>query len=216
MPSRPRRPARRARRPRPHALRHARASCSASVGLVDAGQRFARRSPCRRSAAREGASTRQGLPSRRRALPRAVRTAFLGWSALRAHEAPGVATFHRAGGGPALTLTKPLASFVGPPSRRRRRSVSPRRHHSSGQRPRCATVLFNGFEMERFVATPRERSDDDDAALVLGRFEERKGVSTPSVPCARTTLAAATSGAWWCWATDRNERQLEPKRTAIP
>ncbi|MGC1419924.1 MAG: glycosyltransferase, partial [Acidimicrobiales bacterium] len=37
------------------------------------------------------------------------------------------------------------------------------------------TVLFNGFEMERFVATPRERSNDV-TLLYVGRFEERKGV----------------------------------------
>ena len=40
----------------------------------------------------------------------------------------------------------------------------------------AATVLFNGFEMERFVATPRERAEET-VLVVLGRHEERKGVA---------------------------------------
>jgi phosphatidylinositol alpha-mannosyltransferase len=39
-----------------------------------------------------------------------------------------------------------------------------------------STVLFNGFEMERFVATPRERGEET-VLVVLGRHEERKGVA---------------------------------------
>ena len=37
-------------------------------------------------------------------------------------------------------------------------------------------VLFNGFEMERFAATPRERGEET-VLVVLGRLEERKGVA---------------------------------------
>jgi phosphatidylinositol alpha-mannosyltransferase len=37
-------------------------------------------------------------------------------------------------------------------------------------------VLFNGFEMDRFVATPRERSEET-VLVVLGRHEGRKGVA---------------------------------------
>ncbi len=38
-------------------------------------------------------------------------------------------------------------------------------------------VLFNGFEMERFVANPRERSNQT-VLFYVGRLERRKGVAT--------------------------------------
>ena len=37
---------------------------------------------------------------------------LVGWSTLRAHDAPSVATFHRNGTGPALTLTSPLLRLL--------------------------------------------------------------------------------------------------------
>jgi phosphatidyl-myo-inositol alpha-mannosyltransferase len=101
---------------------------------------------------------------------------LIGWRALRAHGAAAVATFHRGGGGPALTLTRPLlhrlarhldvAAAVS-------ESAADTINGASGIEP---TVLFNGFEMERFVATPRERGGDI-VLVVLGRHEERKGVA---------------------------------------
>lgn len=98
----------------------------------------------------------------------------LGWGVLRAHGAPSVATFHRSGPGPALTLTHPLlrwfAARVDEPV-----AVS----HSAARTLTAAvgvtpTVLFNGFEPERFVEFPRRRSKDVDVVFV-GRLEERKG-----------------------------------------
>ena len=40
-----------------------------------------------------------------------------------------------------------------------------------------ATVLFNGFEIERFVATPRGARTVTWYSSDVGRLEERKGVS---------------------------------------
>lgn len=97
------------------------------------------------------------------------------WSALRAHDAPAVATFHRSGDGPALRYTGPLL-------RRLARSIDAsvavsnvaastiaRAAHIDAQ------VLYNGFEVERFSESPRERSDQA-TLLFIGRFEERKGL----------------------------------------
>ena len=101
---------------------------------------------------------------------------LLGWSTLRAHDAPAVATFHRSGEGPATRLTRPLL-------RRLARgldevaAVSEAAAATMGAAcGRTPVVLFNGFEMERFVATPRERGDET-LLVTLGRFEERKGVA---------------------------------------
>ena len=101
---------------------------------------------------------------------------LLGWSALRAHAAPAVATFHRGGGGPALSLTKPLLRRLA-----RRLDASAAVSASAAQTIKAAcgidaTVLFNGFEMDRFVSSPRERGEDI-VLLVLGRHEERKGIA---------------------------------------
>lgn len=101
---------------------------------------------------------------------------LIGWSVLRAHGAPAVATFHRSGDGPATRLTRPLL-------RRLSRgldevaAVSEAAAQTMGSAcGRTPVVLFNGFEMDRFVATPRERSDET-LLVTIGRFEQRKGVA---------------------------------------
>ncbi|MBW4077987.1 MAG: glycosyltransferase family 4 protein [Acidobacteria bacterium] len=101
---------------------------------------------------------------------------LLGWSILRAHRAPAVATFHRSGSGPAFTLTKPLLRSLA-----RGVDVATAVSGAAASTIRDATgivpdVLFNGFETERFVALPRERSSDI-VVLCLGRLEERKGAA---------------------------------------
>jgi phosphatidylinositol alpha-mannosyltransferase len=101
---------------------------------------------------------------------------LFGWGALRAHRVPAVATFHRGGGGPALSLTKPLLRRL---ARHLDATAAVSESAAATITAACdivPTVLFNGFEMERFVATPRERSDET-VLVVLGRHEERKGVA---------------------------------------
>jgi phosphatidylinositol alpha-mannosyltransferase len=101
---------------------------------------------------------------------------LIGWGALRAHRAPAVATFHRGGGGPALALTKPLLRRL---ARYLDASAAVSTSAASTITAACGIepiVLFNGFEMERFAATPRERSDDV-VLVVLGRHEPRKGIA---------------------------------------
>jgi phosphatidylinositol alpha-mannosyltransferase len=100
---------------------------------------------------------------------------FFSWSALRAHEAPCVATFHRAGGGPAHTYTRPLlrslARHIDVPI-----AVSESAAFTILRAANVdAQVLYNGFEIERFDETPRERSGET-TLLFIGRFEERKGL----------------------------------------
>jgi phosphatidylinositol alpha-mannosyltransferase len=95
---------------------------------------------------------------------------------LRAHAAPAVATFHRGGGGPALSLTKPLLRRLATDIDA---AAAVSASAASTIKAACGiatTVLFNGFEMERFAATPRERGDET-VLVVLGRHEERKGVA---------------------------------------
>lgn len=101
---------------------------------------------------------------------------LVGWGTLRAHAAPAVATFHRSGGGPALSLTRPLLRRLAGDL-----DVSAAVSESAAStiKDACgidATVLFNGFEMERFVDFPRER-DDETVLVVIGRHEERKGIA---------------------------------------
>jgi phosphatidylinositol alpha-mannosyltransferase len=101
---------------------------------------------------------------------------LVGWGVLRAHRAAAVATFHRGGGGPALTLTKPLLRRLAT-----HLDVATAVSESAAATIKAACgieamVLFNGFEMERFDASPRERGDDT-VLVVLGRLEERKGVA---------------------------------------
>ncbi len=101
---------------------------------------------------------------------------LVGWGTLRAHRAPAVATFHRSGGGPAFSLTKPLLRRL---ARHLDASAAVSESAAATITAACGiipTVLFNGFEMERFVATPRERGDEI-VLVVLGRHEERKGVA---------------------------------------
>jgi len=100
----------------------------------------------------------------------------LGWGVLRAHAAPSVATFHRAGSGPALTLTRPLLAWF---ARRVDEPVAvsdAAARTITGATGVSPTVLFNGFEAERFVEYPRRRSKDVDVVFV-GRLEERKGAA---------------------------------------
>ena len=99
---------------------------------------------------------------------------LVGWGVLRAHAAPAVATFHRSGDGPAFTLTRPLlrrlASNVDASAAVSALAATTIEHAVA----LVPVVLFNGFEAERFVATPRERG----AATILvtvGRLEQRKG-----------------------------------------
>jgi phosphatidylinositol alpha-mannosyltransferase len=101
---------------------------------------------------------------------------LLGWSALRAHDAPSVATFHRSGEGPATKYTKPLLRSLAR-GLDEVAAVSEAAAATMGSAcGRTPVVLFNGFEMDRFVATPRERGDET-LLVTLGRFEERKGVA---------------------------------------
>ncbi len=100
---------------------------------------------------------------------------LLGWSILRSHQAPSVATFHRSGEGPATRLTGPLLRSLAR-GLDEFAAVSDAAATTMGAAcRRTPTVLFNGFEMERFVATPRERADEV-LLVTVGRFEARKGV----------------------------------------
>jgi phosphatidylinositol alpha-mannosyltransferase len=115
---------------------------------------------------------------------------FIGWGVLRTHFAPAVATFHRGGGGPALTLTKPLlrllskdldvtAAVSGP--------AASTVHAACGLSP---TVLFNGLEVDRYESFPRTRSDEI-VLVTVGRLEQRKG----TVHAIRAVLAHNNRGA---------------------
>ena len=99
---------------------------------------------------------------------------LLGWAALRSHETPQVATFHRSGGGPAFSLARPLLRSLA-------RSVDASASVSDAAAGTIrrevgvdAKVLFNGFETDRFVLTPRSRGDET-VLVCVGRLEERKG-----------------------------------------
>lgn len=101
---------------------------------------------------------------------------LLGWGVLRAHRAAAVATFHRSGGGPALSLSRPLLRHL---AKNLDATAAVSQSAAATVTAACGlvpTVLFNGFEMERFDATPRERGDDI-VLVVLGRHEERKGIA---------------------------------------
>jgi phosphatidylinositol alpha-mannosyltransferase len=100
---------------------------------------------------------------------------LLGWATLRAHDAAAVATFHRSGDGPALRLTGPLLRYL---ARNLDGSVAVSQAAASTISKAAglqAEVFYNGFEMERFAETPRERGADP-TVLYIGRLEERKGV----------------------------------------
>ncbi len=100
---------------------------------------------------------------------------LLGWAALRAHAAASVATLHRSGDGPATRLTRPLLRAL---ARHVDVSVavSPAAAATMGQAAGLVPdVLFNGFEVDRFVAFARD-APAITTVLVVGRLEERKGV----------------------------------------
>jgi len=102
---------------------------------------------------------------------------LLGWSVLRHHARPAVATFHRSGNGPALRLTKPLLERL---ATHLDVAVSVSTSAARTIEDACglkSDVLFNGFEMERFVATPRQRAAEK-VLFYVGRLEQRKGVAT--------------------------------------
>jgi phosphatidylinositol alpha-mannosyltransferase len=101
---------------------------------------------------------------------------LLGWAALRSHDRPCVGTFHRSGNGPALRYTKVILRHL---ARRLDVAVSVSEAAALTMKEACGVtpdVLFNGFELERFVATPRTRSTTP-VLLFVGRLEERKGVA---------------------------------------
>jgi phosphatidylinositol alpha-mannosyltransferase len=102
---------------------------------------------------------------------------LLGWSLLHRHQHPSVGTFHRSGSGPALRLTKPLLERL---ATRLDVAVSVSKAAARTIEDACglkSDVLFNGFEMERFVATPRQRSSET-VLFYVGRLEQRKSVAT--------------------------------------
>ncbi len=99
---------------------------------------------------------------------------LVGWGVLSDHGAAAVATFHRSGNGPALRLTGPLLRFL---SSHIDASVAVSAEAASTIRSAAridALVLFNGFETERFVASPRVRTGET-VIVTVGRLEERKG-----------------------------------------
>jgi len=101
----------------------------------------------------------------------------LGWSALWAHEAPAVGTFHRSGDGPALRLSRVLLRRF---AVRLDVAVSVSEAAASTLDRACglsSDVLFNGIELDRFIATPRER-EAGPVLFFVGRLEDRKGVAT--------------------------------------
>jgi phosphatidylinositol alpha-mannosyltransferase len=105
-----------------------------------------------------------------------------GYQLLRTHQLPLVGTFHRAGGGPAYSLTRPVlmklargidcATAV---------STSATETILEGANVR-ATTVFNGFETDRFREYART-SHAVPTVFFIGRLEARKG--------ARTVLEAA-------------------------
>jgi phosphatidylinositol alpha-mannosyltransferase len=102
---------------------------------------------------------------------------LVGWATLRAHDTAAVATFHRSGDGPALRLTGPLLRTL---ATRLDASVAVSTQAASTIRSAAgiaAHVLFNGFEVERFVEHPRERASEV-VLVTVGRLEERKGTSS--------------------------------------
>jgi phosphatidylinositol alpha-mannosyltransferase len=102
---------------------------------------------------------------------------LIGWSTLWAHRRAALGTFHRSGDGPALRLAKPLLERLVP-----RLDAAVSVSDAAARTIKDAyglksDVLFNGFEMDRFVATPRVRSAET-VLFYVGRLEQRKGVAT--------------------------------------
>ena len=101
----------------------------------------------------------------------------VGWCTLRRHRAAAVGTFHRSGDGPAVSVAAPLLrrwSRHLDVSAAVSAQAAQTAERASGVRP---TVLFNGFETDRFVRFAREPQDLR-TAVVVGRLESRKGVAT--------------------------------------
>ncbi len=99
---------------------------------------------------------------------------LLAWRALAEHGAAQVGTFHRAGAGPAVSLTSALTRRLG-----RHLDASAAVSEAAAKTLAAAAgleceVLFNGFESERFRAFARE-SGADPVVLFVGRLEARKG-----------------------------------------
>jgi phosphatidyl-myo-inositol alpha-mannosyltransferase len=118
---------------------------------------------------------------------------LIGWSSLWAHHFPAVATFHRSGDGPALKYGRVLLERLAP-----RIDVAVSVSNAAAATLRRAVgiesdVLFNGFEIDRFLATPRERTPDT-VLFYVGRLEERKGVA--SAIEATLTHNARGQGTW--------------------
>jgi phosphatidylinositol alpha-mannosyltransferase len=101
----------------------------------------------------------------------------LGYRTLRSGRWPVVATFHRSGVGPAISLTKPLLRYLGAKITRAAAVSEAARRTALSASGVDATVLYNGFDVDRFVAFPREVPATTEL-LVIGRLEERKGVAT--------------------------------------
>jgi phosphatidylinositol alpha-mannosyltransferase len=102
---------------------------------------------------------------------------LLGWSALWAHRYPAVATFHRSGDGPALTYSRLLLERL---ATRIDVAVSVSEAAASTIRGAIgleSDILFNGFELDRFVATPRQTTSGT-VLFYVGRLEDRKGVAS--------------------------------------
>jgi phosphatidylinositol alpha-mannosyltransferase len=101
---------------------------------------------------------------------------LLTWSTLLAHEYPTLGTFHRSGDGPALRYTGPILKRLA--TRLDAAVAVSDAAAATIERAAGVTseVLFNGFETERFVEFPRERSVET-VLFYVGRLEQRKGVA---------------------------------------
>jgi phosphatidyl-myo-inositol alpha-mannosyltransferase len=102
---------------------------------------------------------------------------LLGYATLMAHRRPALGTFHRSGDGPALRAGRLV---LGRLASRLDGAVAVSESAAAtllstwGLR---SDVLFNGFETERFVLTPRVR-EETTTLLFVGRLEARKGAAT--------------------------------------
>jgi phosphatidylinositol alpha-mannosyltransferase len=97
-----------------------------------------------------------------------------GWSTLRGHDCALVGTFHRSGVSVLMRAAGPwLRSLAGELDVTVAVSASAAHtaHEAYGVDP---TVLFNGFETERFTL-PERRLPSVPALITIGRLEERKG-----------------------------------------
>ena len=101
---------------------------------------------------------------------------LIGWGILRAHRAPAIGTFHRSGDGPALRYTgallRSLASHLDAVAAVSEPAAATVRHATRLD----PSILFNGFETDRFVVSPRERPPTP-VIVTVGRLEPRKGTA---------------------------------------